>query len=508
VIPWRKLAKIAGYFSAFVTLTLFFMVITFPMDKVAAHLESQIEAQTGRQVQIGAMELGFSGFEMEDLAIEMLPAGAEDEKSGMLLIDHLRVETSLLDLLSGDVPEARMEADLLGGTIRDFVIRPGESGELQVDLGEISDLAIHDIPGLATLTRIEQEIEGRLSLSGSLHWRGSLSASEGKVRLSLQDTVVRAPQVKIPEQAARQWGMDSIQLSDIRLGTLDLQLALVEKSSVRQLRAVPGARDARAIHLEEVQASGADVELVVDPQSAVVLGRAGMGASRLSVSAAVHLDEAFFTREVKKGDEIERPNLFLRTILQGSAQARAAEKNGYYGVQCRGLLSSPNCTLMKPTMRVGLKKPSLVTPKREEDPEAVGPEGPDLRRLAPRGSRKGAPSADEEPAEAEQDPRPSRGSTAAADRERRRKERDERIRKLKESRAARGLGASPTAVEAQDEESEDEAEGEDEEEPEEEPEEESDEEPDEESDEESDEEPDEEPDEEDPVQEEAAEESE
>ena len=332
---------------------------------------------------------------------------------------------------------------------------------------------------LPELLGVDQELEGMLNLSGTLQWRGSLSTSEGKLQLLLKDTGVRAPKVKIPEKAARQWGMDSIQLSDLRLGTLEVKLALAEKSSIRQLRAVPGARDARAIHFEDVSVCGADVELVVDPQSALVLGRAGLGTSRVSVHAAVHLDEDFFTREVKKeGEEVERPNLFLRTILQGSAQARAAEKNGYYGFQCRGLMNSPNCSLMKPTMRVGLKKPASMAPARgeaDEEKESVRPERKKPKSPATRAIRGGSAGAESGPATVDEGPRPLRGREAAADREKARKDRDERIRKLRESRAAgrSGSSASPSAVEAQDDEAvEDEEEDDGEEEPEEAPEEE------------------------------------
>ncbi len=112
-----------------------------------------------------------------------------------------------------------------------------------------------------------------------------------------------------------------------------------------------------------------------------------MCTGRVSVHEAVHLDDAFFTRDVKKeGEEVERPNLFLRTILQGSAQARAAEKNGYYGFQCRGLMNAPNCTLMKPTMRVGLKKPTPQAPNRDE----VEPEAERLERKKPSAPATGA----------------------------------------------------------------------------------------------------------------------
>jgi type II secretion system protein N len=503
VISVRSLGKFAGYFSAFVSLTLFFMVVTFPMDKVSAHLEAQIESQTGRQVEIGEIDFGFSGLEVTDLGVEMIPGEGED--TGMLVVDRIHVQASVFDLLGGEVPDARIEADLLGGTIRELAVRPLEEGGIEVDLGTFSDLAIHQVPGFSGLLGLDQKLEGHLTLSGKMTWTGALATSEGNLQMEIRDAIVRAPQVKIPEKAARQWGMDSIQLSDLKLGTLDVKLALVEKSTVRQLRAVPGARDARALHLEEVRASGGDVELVVDPQSALVLGRSGMGASRVSVHAAVHLAEEFFTREVKKDDSTERPNLFLRTILQGSAQARAAEKNGYYGFQCRGLVSAPNCTLMKPTMRVGLKKPKALSPPiPSKESEVEEPEEPRERKRPTRAVREAPAPGGNDMGAIEGAPTPSRSRSTGADRERMRKERDERIRKLKESRKARARGGAPTAVDPVGEEAGD-PENELEEEEEEDPEEESDEEPEEA---EEDEREDDEEAEEDPANEEPAEERE
>jgi hypothetical protein len=231
------------------------------------------------------------------------------------------------------------------------------------------------------------------------------------------------------------------------------------------LRSVPGPKDATILHFEKVEASGEDAELLLDERSAFVLrkGKPFKDAS-VNMEMAFSMTDGFFDREVVRKGEKEKPNKFLKYLMEHDARWKKAQKNGYYGMRCSGLVKKPDCNPVRPTMRVGFVARPTADADAQTDETTEDKGTKDTKKGAKKGGDKGsarepAPSAKgNEPQPKE---RPSVRTVQDIARERGvaperptrvspedridqlRKERDERLRNLRE---ARGIPTQPAAV--------------------------------------------------------------
>ena len=362
----KQIGRGLGYFVFLVAATLFFMYVTFPMERVRVFAEHQLESATGMQVSIE--ELSVSGLSGVELFGTELTAGTAQKGDKPLRVDYLGVETSLLEASSGGIPATELEADLLGGQIRGLSGESDGSG-VSIDLGSIQGIEIDSRLGLSAFLPNQMDVEGVLDAEGQLNWQGSIGASSGNTALLMKATKLLNP--RFEQQGAM------FNLTDVALGDVEARLRLAKKEELPSLRSLPAPKGATLLHFESVSVSGDDVEVIVDEKSAIVFKpNQPVSRGRLSVKLAFFLTDDFFKKETIVDGVKETPNSFLKTIMNSSPQFSRAKKNGYYGLTCKGTLGNPDCKLQRPTMRiVGRAKPR----QGEEDAKSPGVQGEDKK---------------------------------------------------------------------------------------------------------------------------------
>lgn len=394
---------------------------------------------------------------------------AGDKKKGkkskglVVKIDHVDITVKLIDVLFGKNPDVRIDADLLGGSISNaHVSRDGK--KIHVEAKEISGLDVSATPLLGYF--LPFDIRGKLSGSVDFTWGGTLWDSRGTIELALAQSAIREPELK-----SKAYG--DFKLTDVKTGSLAIKVAVGKKKDIPMLRAVPGPKDATVIHLEKVESSGEDAELITEERSVFVLRKGKpFGDASMSMEIAFALADGFFDREVVRSGEKEKPNKFLKYLFEHDAKWKKAEKNGFYGLRCSGIVKRPDCSPVRPSMRVGFAKTRAEggdadpkgTPdkekggdqqKRPDQPSAQGDKGgtrePGVRPTIgtvqdlPR-ERPAQPeaTADGPPPKVPRIRTPATGVDPKVRIEQLKREREERLREM---RAARGLPPDPVIEE-------------------------------------------------------------
>lgn len=517
---WNRVARWAGYAGFFLFMVLIFVVLTFPTDRVARFVEHKLSNALKAKVSIGDLDInGLSEIELFDVVVDFdvvtaaapkaqpvdegQPEGEEQEetergqqpggpglaelpkpdaedgapddgveepttadgakaakkKGGKLKIEYLRIGTGLTDLMFGDTTDVIVDAELLGGSIEGAKITY-DGSKVKVEVPHFKNVRLENNPLVAKW--IPYELSGVLTAKVDFLWDKSFAESKGTIDLTLDETVIRKPSFK-----TKAYG--EFVLTDVNLGTVSTKIVVGKKKDIAVLRAVPGAKDDTVVHVEKFESSGEDVELVFDERSLfLVRPKRPFGDWSLSIQAAFHLTEPFYERVESRDGQEESPNKFLRTIAKADKRFQAAEKNGFFGLNCTGLVKKPDCNLAKPTMRVGIKNVSGGRGEEGSDePPDGAEEGPgaqenDPNSRQPRNSgrnagnnRAGAVAGGDEPNRDQPAPagemgRPTRGALPTAmdppaavvdeaqpnDRvEQIRQEREERMRILREQRA-------------------------------------------------------------------------
>lgn len=529
---WNRVARWAGYAGFFLFTMLVFVVLTFPSERVARFAEHKLSKALKAKVTIGDLDInGLSEVELFDVVLDFdvvvasseVPKGAADKeennaeeealpeggeppggpgnaevpkpdaaegveetpgehktkeeaptatkkKGGKLKIDYLRIGAGLTDVIFGGATDVVVDAELLGGMIEGAKITY-DGGKIRVEVPHLKNLKLDNNPIIAKW--MPYDLTGVLNAKADFVWGGSLSESKGFVELTIDETVVRKPSFK-----TKAYG--EFVLTDVNLGTVSTRIVVGRKKDIAVLRAVPGAKDDTVVHVEKFESNGEDAELVFDERSMfLVRPKRVFGDWSLSIQAAFHLTETFYERVESRDGQEESPNKFLRTIAKADKRFQAAEKNGFYGLNCTGLVKKPDCNLAKPAMRVGIKNVSGSggedTPPEQPDenvPEAEGgdSESPRERNAGRRnaaGQQRPVPVAGDTNGDrnneglGNENTRPGRGTLPTAmdtpatvgepttnDRiEQIRQEREERMRALREQRAQmmqHGTGGTET----------------------------------------------------------------
>ena len=283
------------------------------------------------------------------------------DKALSLKIDHMDIGVRLLDVAFGKNPDIRVDAELLGGSVKDMTIsRDGKA--VHVEAREISGLNLTDSRLVSYF--IPFDIRGKLSGNVDFTWGGTLYGSHGTVEMQVAATKVVKPVLK-----SKQYG--EFVLTDVKAGSLAAKVVVGKKKAFPMLRTVPGSKDATVVYFEKLEANGDDAELLLDERSAFLLkkGRPFKDAS-MNMELVFFLADGFFNREVTREGEKEKPNKFLKTLLEHEPKWKKAEKNGYYGLRCTGTVKKPDCNPTKPTMRVGFARPKAADePEEKKDTE-------------------------------------------------------------------------------------------------------------------------------------------
>lgn len=315
---------------------------------------------------------------------------AKKKKSKGLAVklDHVDVTVKLIDVLFGKNPDIEIDADLLGGSIKGARVRR-DGKKIHIEAPDIAGLDLDKTPllGYFTAGAMPLDLRGKLSGSVDFTWGGSLWDSKGTIEVALAQSSLREPEIK-----SKQYG--DFRLTDVKTGALGVKATVGKKKDIAALRAVPGPKDATVIHLEKVEISGDDVELVTEERSLFVLRKGKpFGDASLTIEIAFSLAEGFFNREAVRNGEKEKPNKFLKYVVENDKKWKKAEKNGFYGLRCTGIAKRPDCNPVRPSMRVGFAKARGGDAEAKEKPTGEQ-DAPDSVPTQPKGRGDKVPTAE------------------------------------------------------------------------------------------------------------------
>ncbi len=339
---------------------------TLPEDRLKSFIESKA-AKAGMALSIAELDAGgFGAVTLRGVRLEFQPAvstaadGSRIEKQRSLDLDELEVNVNLLSTLFGS-PSVTVTANQGAGHLGPVDIKVGtEAVEITID--EIVDFPL---PGGLPV--------GPLALSGIIRsgsghflWNreAGLSGSEGTLEIAGDNMVVREPVLN-----SRQAG--AISLTDISLGKLEASVIIDKRSGIaalKQGRRGAGGADSRVVYFDKFKLDGKDISAMVEGSSVIRLmaGR-DMSKSQITVELAFAINDAFFEKTLKGSED--KPNKFLKTLLELDPRWKAARSGRFYGLICTGTLGDPNCIPRKPAVRGG----EFKVPEKE-DGDAAGDE--------------------------------------------------------------------------------------------------------------------------------------
>ena len=442
----RTILKIVGYTTFFLFALLLFMYWTFPMDKVRVWVEQKALEKLKLDVSIEELDLaGLNGFEATGVVLRLrakkaeakapmpgaspVAAGASGDAGGeavtggedapapveapepakkrpawhQIRIDRLEAHVSLWDVLFSDRIDVLADLEALGGRVQGLHVQSDEGRKhWRMEVAKIADVQLAPLP-------IEDWIGA--DLQGSVN--GTVSVELGKdvfTSRGVADLELDAMKFPSPELEQKLYGeVQKFVLSDIDLGTVKLEVTLDRKGNIPALGAKSADRST-VIHFATVQVSGGDVEIGLDERSTLSLAKGqGLDGAYMSIHGSFHIKPEFFERQVRQGGEMEKPNLFLRTLLQGDRKWRQAERDGLYGFRCVGPFAAKSCSPTTPPGRgryTPTARKKLVGSGEADEPDEAGaspaavppdsPASPDradrdaARRLRMLGDREGA----------------------------------------------------------------------------------------------------------------------
>lgn len=388
----RKILKALGYLALFLVFVVVFMYWTFPVEKARHYVEREAQKRLKLDVTIGALELsGFNGIEAEDILVRLRseepaevapgdvgeePGGAADSKDAeapaadaedkpeaekepapkpavdkaarsgrprFLRIDRLEAHVGLWDLMFGKRLDLRADVDALGGAVRGIHVARQPEGWV-VAAEELDKIALGGLPFLEDL--IGARLGGKLSGTFSFDLARTAYDSRGFLDITIEGAKIRQPELK-----NQQYG--TFRLTDIELGTVTAKIRLDEASEIPTLTGNRRPGRSVVIHFEELQAEGGDIEGGLEEQSVLTLQKGQpFSKSLLNILGSFRIDPRFFEKTEKRDGEVEKPNAFLRYVLNGDRKWKRAEREGVYGFRCTGPLSpKPQCAPTMPLAR-------------------------------------------------------------------------------------------------------------------------------------------------------------
>jgi type II secretion system protein N len=379
----RTILKAVGYSAFFLFAVLFFMYWTFPMEKVRHWVEQAAAEKLKLDLTIGELDLaGLNGLEAADVVVrfrakkvgEKSEVGAEegtatatatgdaagagaaadrDEADAAVRkpvwrtvrIDRLEAHVGLWDVLFGSRLELTAELEALGGRIEGLHVRSDEGfARWKFSADKLDGLTLAALPleewlGVA--------LKGKASGTLSLELGKDVFTSKATAELKIEDAELPSPKLEQTLYGETQ----AFVLSDVKLGTVQLDLTLDRKGNIPILGAKSGDKST-VMHLARVELSGGDLEVGLDERSTITFNPGqGFDNAYLNVHGSFQIQPMFFERQVRRGDDTEKPNLFLRTLLQGDRKWRQAERDGVYGFRCVGKPTFKSCTPTAPPVR-------------------------------------------------------------------------------------------------------------------------------------------------------------
>jgi len=376
----QRVARIAGAATLGLVVFLLSLVWTFPVGRLRPLIEARA-SRDGVSVRIGDLAVrGVSTLSLSDVRVEFPPEvmrGPDAEEvrvSREVTLDRLDIGVGLLRLMFGGLSlqlQARNGDGVLGPVT---VVRRDD--RLEVEVERIRDFAIPETFPIYGI-RFRGTLQGKGALSYDL--KGGWAASTGRFEISAQDVVALRPTLRSQTQG-------EATLSDVNLGSITLKLVLDKPENIASLKKArkTGPKEGSVIQFEQVEVDGEDIKALVEGQSLIRLiqGR-GLADGTLQLDLAFALSDSFFDREVKQKGAAEKPNRFLKFLLEGDPRWRAALSGGYYGVACSGAVRSPSCVPKKPSIRGGEFRRPEKPVERPEKPTAPAQPAKPVETTAP-----------------------------------------------------------------------------------------------------------------------------
>lgn len=354
----KKGLKVFGYVLFGLWVFVWALVWTFPSGRLKAFIEQGLQ-RVGYQARIDRVSLtGLGSLSLEGISLVVSSdpkrEGQEGKGEREIRVEKVKASFSLLPLLFKKV-KAWISV-FNGGGVFGPVRVSMDGDKLDVAIQEVQNFALPEGLGFSGI-RFKGVLDGKGTVSVGL--KEGLTSGVGRLDLSAKDVVAVKPVLRHKTQG-------SLELSDVKLGTVRLSLVLDKRSNIQALKKERkvGPKDETVIHFEKAEVDGEDVKVVVEGQSTIRLieGRPLMDA-QLNVELAFSLSDAFFEREVKGEGGTTKPNKALKTLLELDPGFRTANVGGYYGLICTGTLRAPSCIPKRPSIRGGDFRP----PQKPED---------------------------------------------------------------------------------------------------------------------------------------------
>ncbi len=383
----RWILKGVGYFAFFLVCTVFFVLCTFPDDKVRDFAETKIQAATNaEEVTIGELDLGMlGGATVKDARIAFKPLQLKTKIPGqlkegpgrLLLVDEAEVDFSLFGLLfGGGGIDATLDATLMGGSISDATVKYEPGGPFRIKIGEIQDLALGGAQEMLAATGVA-DLTG--SMSGSIDLSLPLTKNKaggtvvkldelrGTVDLLISDAVLRRPLIETKQ-------MGNMEFTDVDMGEIALRLKADKASNIAAYKSSRGKRgEATVLLLEEFNASGPDIDIQAAPLSAItVQPNQQLKDASANIHLAVKVKDRFIDKKIPDDNDpkkMQQPNKGLRFMMK-QRPLSSAVKDGVFGFGITGRLGKVKAAPERSRLRGGFTKRKVKIDRPEDPPKA------------------------------------------------------------------------------------------------------------------------------------------
>jgi type II secretion system protein N len=386
--------------------SLFFMailIVALPLTFPTRHLRgllARAAAQQGYPLVIQDLRLGLlGGVDVLGIAMTLPGKVGEPGEGGQpgpstpevtLQIDRISARVALLSLLSGKV-DVRFDIEAGGGKVEGGrFVRMGDAFDL--DIEQIAEMSLADMgigPRLLPAQHMSGALEGELSGKVQVHFGGTTEDLTGAVELDLADALLRAPRLTM------QGGLD---LADLALGTVHLKVKMNLKQQLAALAQERGGDKDTIIHIEQLEATGEQVDILTEETSHVRIppGKLGWKQAQIQLHFAFALRDPAKAKPADKGDseetakadgggkdgkdaaaaksaEANKDRLQWASVLtMAGSKLKPFERGGFIGVSCTGPVARPQCKLDIPRVSTGTRAAGALRPEGGAPPTPAG----------------------------------------------------------------------------------------------------------------------------------------
>jgi type II secretion system protein N len=371
-----KVSKVVGAVLFGLVVFVFSIGYTLPEERLRSYIESKA-AQSGINLSIEEVSAGgFGALSIIGFHAALPPSvteatdGSRIETPRSFDFDRVDVDLSLLSVIFGS-PSLSVVIKDGDGHMGPIKVK-AETATVSVEIEEIVDFPVPEGFPLGPLP-----LSGLIkSGSGKLLWDNEtgIGGSEGTFELTAENLVAVKPVLNTKQAGA-------IALTDIVMGRLEASIVIDKRSNITALkggRRGGAAADGRVIYFEKLKIDGTDISAMIEGNSMIRLmpGRP-VSKGQMTVELAFAIDDAFYEK-VSKGSD-EKPNKFLKTLLDMDPKWRSARSGRFVGLMCTGTVDKPSCIPKKPSVRGG----DFKVPAKDIDGEEGEESAPKPARRQP-----------------------------------------------------------------------------------------------------------------------------